>query len=54
MDAMEDQEYDDEGASPGEGEEEYNESLQQSNAHPYPKQGGLEQRLEQIKNNIKD
>lgn len=52
------QEYDQEEESPdgGEGEEYGEESAQRSNAHPYPKQnpnGGLEQRLEQIKNNIK-
>lgn len=50
-----DDEYDQEEESPdGEGEDEYGE---ESNANPYPKQnppnGGLEERLEQIKNNIK-
>jgi len=52
-----DGEYYQEEESPdgGEGEDEYGE---ESNANPYPKQnpqpdGGLEQRLEQIKNNIK-
>lgn len=52
---------DQEGESPegdemGEEEEYGEESIHQSNANPYPKQNpnaGLEQRLEQIKNNIK-